>query len=178
MSAALAPPAQRFTVAEAEAASDAWLFNCGPGALCGVLELSPEQVRPHLQDFEQKGYSNPTLMFAALRSLGVDYGVQSSTRGAMLEWPKLGLVRVQWGGPWMKPEVPLRARYRQTHWVGSWKRPIDGQIWIYDINAAEWGGWLPLSAWKDHVVPWLLQECVPRNDGTWLMTHAIEVIRG
>lgn len=177
MTALAAPPAQRFSVAEAEGAGDEWGLNCGPGALCGVLGLRPEQVRPHMQDFEQKGYSNPTLMFAALRSLKVDYGCQSAPHGAMLEWPKLGLVRIQWGGPWMRPEVPMRARYRQTHWVGSW-RGEGGAVQVYDINAAEWGGWVPLAGWTRHVVPWLLKECVPRNDGTWLMTHAIEVHGG
>lgn len=165
-------PAQRFTAVEAEAASAEWGFNCGPGALCGVLALRPEQVRPHMQDFEAKGYTNPTLMLAALRSLGVGYGMRSAPLGAMLEWPRRGLVRVQWGGPWMRPAVPMRARYRKTHWVGSWR---GHSAWVYDINASEYGGWLPLEAWKEHVVPWLLKECVPRNDGTWLMTHAIEV---
>ena len=41
----LRPPALRFTGDEAEQAWRSWGFNCGPGALCGVLQLRPEQVR-------------------------------------------------------------------------------------------------------------------------------------
>ena len=56
----------------------------------------------------------------ALQSLRVRYTPNSRPLGAMLPWPKLGLVRVQWGGRWMQPGVPMAARYRHTHWVGSW----------------------------------------------------------
>ena len=170
-------PIQRFTVAEAEAAGEAFGFNCGPGALCGVLGLMPEEVRPHLVGFEQKHYTNPTMMFGALRALKALGDARVAPKGARLPWPKLGLVRIQWGGPWMREGVPMKARYRQTHWVGSCITS-DGAIWIYDINACEWGGWSPLAGWEKDVVPWLLNECVPRNDGSWLMTHAIEVVRG
>jgi hypothetical protein len=167
-------PVQRFTVAEAETAGEAWGFNCGPGALCGVLGLLPDVARQHMKGFEQKRYTNPTMMFDALRSLSVAFTVHATPRGGMLPWPKRGLIRIQWGGPWMKEGVPIKARYRQTHWVGSWVTS-DGATWIYDINACEWGGWCPLDGWKSDVVPWVLKECVPRNDGTWSMAHVIDV---
>jgi hypothetical protein len=171
------PPAPAFSPLEADSAGEEWGFNCGPGALCAALGLRPEQVRPHLIGFDEKRYTNPTMMFGALKSLGVAYRTQSAPQGAKLTWPKLGLVRIQWGGPWMKPGVPMGARYRQTHWVASWVSKL-GTLAVFDINAIESGGWLNLGTWEIDIVPWLLKECVPRNDGTWTMTRAIEVIRG
>lgn len=169
------PPAVAFSDVDAESAWAAWRFNCGPAALCAVTGLTPEKVRPHLGDFEQKGYTNPTLMFGALRSLGVKWEAKSSPLGVeKLEWPAFGLARIQWGGPWTKPGVPMRARYRQTHWVASCHRS-PGDIGIFDVNAMNVGGWVPLASWEKVMVPWLMKECVPRADGTWWITHAVEI---
>ena len=73
-----------------------------------------------LRDFEEKRYTNPTLMKSILRSTG------TRSRWRVLkgdcdfsDWPALGLVRVQWDGPWCNDGVPIAARYRHTHWVGS-----------------------------------------------------------
>ncbi len=172
-----APPAIRFTADEADQAWQDWGFNCGPGALCGVLALRPEQIRPHLQGFDEKRYTNPTMMFGALRSLGVRFTAATAPLGAMLPWPKLGLVRIQWGGRWMKPGVPMAARYRQTHWVGSWVDPASGTLAVFDINVAESGGWCNLAPWNLYVVPRLTVATTKGSDGTWLMTHTIEVQR-
>src|SRR5687768_1685881 len=108
----------RITDADTEAARE-WGFNCGPGALCAVLDKTPDELRPHLLDFEQRGYTNPTLMVGILRGLGVahhrvwrcDLPVPDPV------YPKFGLVRVQWAGPWTKPGVPMAVRYRKTHWI-------------------------------------------------------------
>ncbi|HKY40737.1 MAG TPA: hypothetical protein VJN18_32605 [Polyangiaceae bacterium] len=170
------PPEVRFTTLEAEIAGDTWGFNCGPGAFCAALGLRPEQARPHFKGFEDKGYTNPTMMFEALKSYGAWFNTQSAPRGSMLPWPKHGLVRIQWGGPWMKDGVPMQARYRQTHWVASWVSTL-GTLAIFDINAIESGGWLNQGPWENDIVPWLLKECVPRADGTWCMTHAINLMR-
>src|SRR5688572_28926123 len=140
---AVAPPTVKFSETEAHAAWEQWGMNCGPGALCGLLGLRPEDVRPHMGDFESKRYTNPTLMYAALRSLGVDYTLTiDRTNGAVpknpgrigLEFPDFGLARIQWAGPWTRPGVPMRARYRMTHWVASWKHQTRGFA-IFDVNA-------------------------------------------
>jgi hypothetical protein len=157
----------RLDVAATDRAADEWRFNCGPAAICAIRDLSPEQVRPHMGDFESKGYTNPTLMFAALRSLGVSW------TNAMPNWPRWGLVRVQWGGPWTRDGVPIRARYRHTHWVGS-SRSAFGD-WVFDVNATCSGGWISFNEWSERLVPWLLRECVPRADGKWWITHSLEV---
>jgi len=68
-------PAVRFTLADADRAADLWGMNCGPGALAAVCGLTLDEVRPHMGDFESKGYTNPTLMFAALKSIGVKHSL-------------------------------------------------------------------------------------------------------
>lgn len=77
------PPPARFDVDETDQAAEAWNFSCGPGAVCGLLEMTPEELRPHLFDFEQKGYTNPTLMFDVLRKLE-RMGIVGSWRGSPL----------------------------------------------------------------------------------------------
>lgn len=173
-------PRPRFTLEDAQRAHDAWRFNCGPFALAIMLGLTPDELRPHLGDFEAKGYTNPKLMYQVLYDL---LGVVSPDRMKGFNQPcqadgevmfaDYGLSRVQWHGPWMKPGVPIAARYRKTHWVGS--MIVDGQTWIADVNAMCVGGWVPLATWRDQLVPWLLQQCVPGADGAWSLTHRIEL---
>ena len=73
-----------------------------------------------------KHYTNQTLMNDALRSIGRPW----KNIGAI--WPNYGLVRVQWEGPWTNPGVPMRARYRYTHWIGA--ETGRASIGIFDIN--------------------------------------------
>ncbi len=160
----------RFDLAAAEHAADAWGCNCGPGALAAMTGLTLDEVRPCLGDFEVKRYTNPTLMFETLRRLGVSYTVE---RRLPLDWPRHGLVRIQWGGPWMADGVPIGARYRQTHWVGA--RHTRGRAEVFDINCINVGGWVPMDTWTAVVVPWLLREAVPRADGSFSLTHVVEV---
>jgi hypothetical protein len=160
-------PVAPFTFEEVEAAATIWGANCGPGALAAVLGRRLEEIRPHLGDFECKRYTNPRLMFAALRSLGVDWRVAAE------DWPDHGLIRVQWEGPWTAPGVPMRARYRQTHWIGS--RTGKSGVEIFDINCMSVGGWVHLAEWRDFVVPWLLRDCHPKANGRWHCTHRLAV---
>lgn len=134
-----------------------------------------------MNEFENKGYTNPTMMTAALRSLGVAFrrkyefsGTPPDGQPRQDQWPEFGLVRIQWSGPWTKPGVPLRARYRHTHWIGHQVR--DGQRLVFDINAICVGGWVKYDEWTAAIVPWLLKECgCHKWDGTWWPTHCWEV---
>lgn len=158
------------TLDEATRAYDEWHANCGPGALAAVLDKTLADVRPHLTDFDRKHYTNPLMMLGALRSLGVHWTKLHDG------WPKQGLVRVQWGGPWMREGVPVKARYRHTHWIAS-KHVDEGDqrgIRVFDINGA-CVGWMWLAEWMDQLVPWLLKECEPNGDGTWTVTHRLEL---
>jgi len=180
----------RFTIDDAQRAADEWGANCGPAAIAAVLGKTLDEVRPHLGDFERPGkrYTNPTLMYAALRSLGATW--TATVRETSVEWPKpiiawpkLGLVRIQWEGDWTRPGVPMRARYRHTHWVGArsapeWDRTsgrLPGGIDVFDINCLCVGGWVSLDEWSGQVVPWLLREVEPKASGAWHQTHVLEL---
>jgi hypothetical protein len=159
------------TEAAMERANAAWGANCGPGALAAMLAMTLDEVRPHLVGFEQKGYTNPTLMLSALKSIGRPW-----SGGVRSDWPNYGLARVQWEGPWTAPGVPVRARYRFTHLVGV-ARSISNGIGIFDVNALNnASGWVRLADWEAVVVPWIL-EGIPRASGRWHITHAFELTR-
>jgi hypothetical protein len=166
----------RFTLDEAQAAADGFNFNCGPASACAILGLTPAEIRPHLLDFEAKGYTNPTLMAGILTGLGVRHRqvYRGDTDAAIPTWPNYGLVRIQFAGPWTKPGVPMAARYRATHMIGY--RKIGGaRAQVFDINAMCAGGWIPVREWEDELIPWLIRECYPKADGEWWPTHCIEV---
>lgn len=148
-----------------------WGANCGPAALAVIAGLSLAELRPYLGDFEAKRYMNPSMMVESLKRLGLGF-----TQHRPPAWPKLGLVRIQWEGPWMRSEVPVRARYCHTHWVAAAK--CDGATGVWDVNCMNNGtGWVSLEEWATVLVPWLVKECVPRGSGGWHLTHAIEVPR-
>jgi hypothetical protein len=166
-----------FSLADADRANDEWGANCGPGALAAIIGLTLDEVRQHMGDFESKRYTNPTLMVAALKSVGARYVVEYGQPIGGYKFPNFGLARIQWEGPWTSPGVPIRVRYRQTHWVGA--KTVNGSVGIFDINCLSLttggSGWTTLEAWRDIVVPFILRECVPRADGKWHITHPIEV---
>jgi hypothetical protein len=163
--------APRFSMEDADWANDEWGSNCGPGAIAAIMGMTLDEMRPYMAavGFEQKKYTSPAMMWDVLKAIGRPW------RKVACDWPSYGLVRIQWEGPWTAEGVPIRARYRHTHWVGGAR--IDGKgIGVFDINCINNGsGWASLDDWKTTVVPWLLEECVPRASGGWHITHAIEV---
>lgn len=170
--------APKFNLDDAQRAGDTWGLNCGPAALALVAGKTPDEIRPLLGNFEAKRYMNPTLMFDSLERCGInwkrDIRQWSNGNQGVIPWPKFGLVRVQWEGPWTAPGVPIRVRYRHTHWVAS--MAVEGEEQnIFDINCICVGGWVSLSEWSQSVVPWLLKQCVPKANGKWHLTHVIEV---
>ena len=162
----LKPP--RFTAADADAAYDEWGCNCGPGALAAIAGLTLDDVRPHMNGFDGKGYTNPTMMFEALSSVGVGWMKIQPV------WPDYGLCRLQWEGPWTEPGVPMRVRYRYTHWVGVRARS-PGDVGIFDINCINNGsGWCALADWERVIVPAITAQ-YKRASGKWHITHSIAV---
>jgi hypothetical protein len=166
----------KFTKADADRAHDEWGANCGPGALAAILDMTLDDVRPHMGDFERKRYTNPSLMFAALKSIGTNWSALAlDGKVIKLGWPIYGLARIQWEGPWTEPSVPVRARYRYTHWVGSARGANNPGI--FDINCMNNGtGWCSLDDWKSTMAPYLIAQ-YPRANGKWHITHAIEIFR-
>ena len=130
-----------FSMQDMLRANDEWGANCGPGAIAAIMGMTLDDVRPHMGDFEQKHYTNPTLMWSTLRSIGRHW---CKTKP---EWPFHGLVRIQWEGPWTAEGVNPKARYRYTHWVGCIRAAAT--IGIFDINALANGtGWCSLEDWE------------------------------
>lgn len=164
----------KITAELAESAYAEWGCNCGPAAIAAVCGLSLSEVRPHMGDFEAKRYTNPTLMWSILQNLGVKFSYRGGHLGHS-NWPVYGLARIQWEGPWTRPRVPARSAYRHTHWVGVNARNRSN-IGIFDVNALENGsGWCALGDWVNDIVPWILKEAVPKADGGWHITHAVEI---
>jgi len=174
----MTPPVP-FTLEEAQQLYDECRFNCGPSALCAVTARRPADVLEAMPDFRARGYTNPKMMRRGLAVLGSKWtellsedGAVNLANGVILPKPSFGLVRVQWGGRWTKPGVPVRARYRYSHWIA-----IAGD-WIYDINAMCVGGWIPIEEWTGQLVPWLLREIYgSKPSGEWWSTHCWEVER-
>jgi hypothetical protein len=156
-------PGCGFSSDELDAAYEEWGCNCGPAALAAAVGCSLEEVRPRLGDFEQRGYMNPSMMAEAITKLGLRHH-----RTVASQLPYRGVVRVQWGGPWMAPEVPFRARYRYTHWIAS--RYEGGNHWIFDVNA----GWEPLCDWTTGTAVKLMN-AVKRSSGNFTYTHCWEI---
>lgn len=164
------PQKPKFDLGDQQRAFDEWGANCGPGAVAAIMDMSLDDVRPIMaaEGFEAKRYTNPTMMNAVLRRVGRPWRKIGAT------WPHYGLVRIQWEGPWTVPGVPMRVRYRYTHWIGA--AISDGDVGVFDINCVNNGsGWLPLSEWETILVPWLLKELYPMASGKWHITHAIEI---
>jgi hypothetical protein len=167
-------PSCPFSAAEAIKSSDEWGCNCGPGALAAILGKTLDEVRPLIPGFEQKRYTNPTMMYEALNASKTAWRIDRGLAATRF-FPKYGLARVQWEGPWTEPGVPARARYRYTHWIGS--HVTADRISIFDINAIAYGGWIHADEWTNDLVPWLLKELYPRANGKWHLTHVIEISR-
>jgi hypothetical protein len=124
-------------------AGDAWGANCGPMSLAAVLGLpTVEAVRPLVQPF--RGFMSPTNMVEALkRAWGIPERWANMGHQPNDPWPRLGLVRIQWVGPWCAPGVNPRAAYRHTHWIGA--RDVLGAVEVYDCTPNRW---IPLERWE------------------------------
>jgi len=153
-----------YSQVELAEASAAWGCNCGPGALAAMLGLKPNDVRAHIPGFDAKRYVNPTMMKAALKSLGVPF-----VGSANPELCDYGLCRIQWAGPWTCPGVPVRVAYRKTHWIGAML--CSNLPWVFDINS----GWQMLAKWALETVP-RLTALYPGATGEWWPTHRWELL--
>ena len=167
----MTPPPLRFTHDDANRAYDDWGANCGPGAIAAMLGMTLDELRPQMGDFEDKRYTNPTLMWDVLNRIGVGFSLTKPARS----WPDYGLARVQWEGPWTNPGVPPRAAYRHTHWVGAHGKNPEN-VGIFDINCMNSGGWVNVFDWAGTIVPHLVQNCCPKGaSGRWHLTHVVEI---
>jgi hypothetical protein len=172
-----APIPPLFSAADADLAYESWGCNCGPTALAAICGLTLDEARAALPGFDGKRYTNPSMMLHALREVGRAWSQLVVLPEAFAQLPEWGLLRIQWEGPWTQPGVPIRARYRYTHWVGASRRTSDGSRGVFDCNQmANGGGWTAFENWRDVTAPWIISH-IPRASGLWHITHAIEVER-
>lgn len=162
------PPALVFSLQDLVDAWDEWGCNCGPTAVAAITGLTLRNVRAHSFEFEQKGYTNPRLMYKILDALGITWEKIEAD-----QFPAYGLARVQWEGPWTMPGVSWMARQRHTHWVGSCSTCLERLI--FDVNAMCVGGWISETEWRRDMVPWLLGQCEPQANGRWHLTHSLQI---
>lgn len=161
-----AEPFLAFALVDVDQAHAEWGCNCGPAALAACLGWTLTAVRPTLVNFEGRGYLNPWSMSASINSAGFRH----ADADRMLLWPRHGLVRVQFGGPWTAPGASPRWAATHTHWIAT--KAHEGAWWVYDVNA----GWLTAPAWTEEIIP-RLTAAIPRADGRWETTHRWEVRR-
>jgi hypothetical protein len=165
-------PALRFGHDDAVLAHERFGFECGAAALCAVLEETPENVRRYLIYSETQRYTNPTAMTAVLTVMRVPHRITFRSDDPQPKKPlslRLGVARVQWGGHWCGPHMPLAARRRKTHWIA-----VCGD-WVYDINRAD-DGWIHREVWERFVLPAVaMDSCGSDWDGTWWFTHGYEL---
>ena len=178
-----ADPVPGLRLADVDRAHEQWGANCGPAAVAAICGLTLDEVRPVFEahGFNAKRYTNPTMMFAILSAMHDKLSWRANNGLQALQWPRHGIARIQWGGRWMREGVPIRVRYRMTHWVAT----IDAAHGrgVFDVNAVggacgECTGWTTAQAWAEILVPWLTAG-IAGADGTWSVsvTHSLEIAR-
>lgn len=171
---------------DVDAAHESWGANCGPTALAAALGLSTVgAVREFVQPF--RGFMAPTDMREAVRraekaGLCKFTGRSNIAIGDPEPWPEhLGLVRIQFEGPWCAPGVNPRVAYRYTHFVAAHRGPLaaeldirldaigPNEVLIYDGNV---NAWLPLALWS----AWCFV-LFPKRATGWRPVNTIELTR-
>ena len=154
-----------FTQEDAEKAYRDWGCNCGPSSLAFALRISLDEVRPLIPGFNEKRYTSPSMMKAALAA--ARRGFQDTKPADVIRMfaNRVALVRVQWTGPWTAADANPRWAYRQTHWIATYLNDGLYQA-VFDIN----GGILEFPTWKTAIVPEIVAS-IPRADGGWFPTH-------
>lgn len=161
-----------FTESDSRAAFDEWGANCGPNALAFALQVPLGRVRPLIPGFEDKRYTSPSMMKAAIEAARRRFNSVKPpkfTPGIPVDVelmfnPRMALVRIQWCGPWTVKNANPKWAYRQTHWIATWEER--GVPLIFDCN----GGIQGLPAWEEDIVPLIVKQ-IPRANGEWFPTH-------
>lgn len=164
-------PTLKFDQAAADQANQDWGLNCGPSALAAILNLTLDEVRGPCEkvSFASRGYMNVSMMMDAIKLAGGQIAARYTP--ARDHWPKAGLVRIQWTGPWIIDGKPARWAATATHWIAHWQNA--GSLYepvVFDIN----GGLLYRDQWLEHVVPAIISS-IKRADGGWYITHSWEI---
>lgn len=157
-----------FTALEAREAYAEWGCNCGPTSLAFVLQRHLRDIRCAIPDFENRRYTSPSMMRAALDSLEVPHIPVGFRCPPKMFQREPSLVRIQWTGPWTAPGANPKWAYRQTHWIATF---LDHGEKVFDCNV----GIVDFEAWKLVTVP-ELTKLYKRADGGWFPTHIWRIL--
>lgn len=130
---------------------------CGHGALAASLG---SEVCDVMKFFAQGGWVNIPMMEQAIRAAGKVPAKMSGWNES--DRPAVSII--QFGGPWMRPIVPVAARCAYRHWVAVRR----GLAW--DANEPRWQ---TRAEWERTVIPALLPET---GDGRWEIIRTIAII--
>lgn len=119
----------KFDELDAKRAHAEWGCNCGPAALAAVLGKTLDEIRPFMGPFEQRSYTNISNMREAIAAAG------GRIVRSYESWPPVGvgLVRIQWGGPWIANGKPARWAATATHWIAAY-RTRESHLYVFDVN--------------------------------------------
>lgn len=145
------PPPLPYIREQSARANARWGANCGPHALAAATGRGLDEVEAGLAGF--RGWVNPTMIGAALRSMGVAYSMRKGLRTRDLCG---GINRVQWEGRWLDPGVPPAAAYRHTHWVAH----REGLVLCTIADPARW---VTVAEWESALAA--------SGHGAWHVTH-------
>lgn len=157
-----------FTEAEFQEAYRSWGCNCGPSALAFATRNTLDRVHAAIEGFDEKRYTNPTMMRRALHVLSYGFIEHPNLCKGSVGDGLMSLVRIQWTGPWTAPGSNPRWAYGHTHWIAAW---TSGQgRYVFDCN----GGVRTFESWEANIAP-VLAAMTPRRDGGWCPTHIWEL---
>jgi len=143
---------------DAEEAYNLWGANCGPSAMAALLGVELSVIRTHISNW--KGYTTPSMARDTLRSAGAkcDYGRNG-------DWPQIGMVCIQFGGPWCAPNAHPIEQYKRSHYIA-----VHGSA-VYDVNCDKW---ISRGHWNTLIAPEIAR-LYERSDRTWYPRSCISV---
>lgn len=167
-------PEAHFTFDELARANGGWGCNCGPAALAAMTGIQLYLAGQSLHGFMEKGFTNPTMMAQALMDLEICFRLEKFAGRERLSVREIsslrrGLIRIQFDGPWCRPEVPKAAAYKHTHWIGAMF--YGGVYHIFDVNADSL--WETAEQWEAKTVCELMAE--EKRCTGWFVTHRYEL---
>lgn len=186
-----------FTQEEAIAAHREWGCNCGPSALAFALQIGLDQVRPLIPGFDEKRYTNGTMMRMALIRAGQDVTMIvppkrdpdfSDTRPLTTEVIPRVLAGLTANAVKLVTTIHTlmfheRMALVRIQWTGRWTEPGANKLWALRHThwIATWkyqdcpllfdcnGGVNNVEQWQEEIVPLLTN--YEGADGGWWPTH-------
>jgi hypothetical protein len=156
--------------------------SCGPAALAALLERPLASIRDAFpNNTATRTWTTLQMMDRALAALGVRH---SATPWALSlesakQWPRRGVVLIQFRGGWDAMPVDHAAQLQRSHWIAV--KPRGEQSAVFDVNAVEgsgilsWGWWQPRKDWERVCAPALAAGFGKKATGAWWVRAGFEI---